>query len=85
MELVQALAGTVGFQLPTALSQVWHGKDFSAAIQRCVPGAAHTPRAGDAVRLRAVPEALPRDRDIAALTGPVRPRPLAAAAATTCG
>ena len=58
VDLLQALSGRFSFQLPTALSEVWHGEDFSAVIQRYIPGAAHPPHAGDATRLRAVLEEL---------------------------
>lgn len=72
VDLVQALSGTFSFQLPTALSQVWHGKDFSAVIQRYVPGAAHPPHTGDVVRLRSVLEELAAVdvRPLAALLAP---------------
>ncbi|WP_411734364.1 phosphotransferase family protein [Paeniglutamicibacter sp.] len=56
VDLVQALSGKFSFQLPTALSEVWHGDGSAAVMQRYIPGAAHLPHAGDATRLRAVLE-----------------------------
>lgn len=58
VDLIQALSGLFSFQLPTALGPVWHGDDFSAVIQRYIPGAAHPPHTGDAPRLRSVLEEL---------------------------
>ncbi|MFL4475312.1 phosphotransferase family protein [Paeniglutamicibacter sp. MACA_103] len=58
VDLVQALEGRFSFQLPAALSEVWHGDGCSAVIQRYVPGAPHLPHTGDATRLRAVLEEL---------------------------
>lgn len=54
VDLVQALEGQFSFLLPSALGRVWHDADFSAVIQRYVPGAAHLPHAGDATALRRV-------------------------------
>lgn len=54
VDLVGSLAGRFSFRLPTALSRVWHGAEFSAVIQRYVPGTAHRPRTGDAASLRRI-------------------------------
>lgn len=72
VDLVGSLRGQFSFRLPTALSQVWHGEEFSAVIQRYVPGAAHRPHTGDAVSLRRILDEL-ASVDIRPLEGLLSP------------
>ncbi|MFJ6418489.1 phosphotransferase family protein [Paeniglutamicibacter sp. NPDC091659] len=58
VDLVEALAPRLGFELPTALTPVWHGGDRSAVVQRYLPGSAHAPHMGDAAALRRLVEEL---------------------------
>ncbi|GAA1499145.1 phosphotransferase family protein [Paeniglutamicibacter kerguelensis] len=68
VDLVEALAPRLGFELPTALTPVWHGNDCSAVVQRYVPGSAHAPHRGDAAALRRLVEEL-AGIDVAPLAG----------------
>ena len=68
VDLVEVLAPQLGFELPTALTPVWHGNDCSAVVQRYIPGSAHAPHQGDAVALRKLVEEL-AGIDVAPLAG----------------
>lgn len=68
VDLVQALETSFTFELPTALSEVFHGDDFSAVVQRYIPGRAHPPHSGEASTLRGIIEEL-ASVNLAKITG----------------
>ncbi|MET0977918.1 MAG: aminoglycoside phosphotransferase family protein [Paeniglutamicibacter terrestris] len=68
VDLVQALENSFTFELPTALSEVFHGNDFSAVVQRYIPGRAHSPHSGEASTLRGIIEEL-ASVNLAKITG----------------
>lgn len=68
VELVEALDAHLSFELPTALTPVWHSRECSAVVQRYVPGSAHAPHRGDSAQLRNLVEHL-GSIDVAPLAG----------------
>lgn len=58
VDLVEALAPQLGFELPTALTPVWHGDECSAVVQRFIPGTVHPPLQGDRFQLGSLVEEL---------------------------